>query len=183
MLSTVSKVSCFYLFRKTYFTVLYSVVVVSVHAKPSIVNTVRNTNPPNRLTILSVKFWVGTRSTPGRERSVAERVDYKNTESFFPMLRIYAWIANQNGRFRACCSNLEVGFKPYKVAVIIWIMDQVAHGSGKRNLAYSLVVQQYAAAGNDIAQSDFFKYRKLDRGSSHEIKVKKETKSCLLRPF
>ena len=62
-------------------------------------------------------------------------------------------------------------------------MDQVAHGSGKRNLAYSLVVQQYAAAGNDIAQSDFFKYRKLDRGSSHEIKVKKETKSCLLRPF
>ena len=64
MLSTVSKLSCFYLFRKTYFTVLYSVV------------------------------------------------------------------------------NLELGFKPYKLAVIIWIMvDQVAHGSGKRNLAYSLVVQ------------------------------------------
>lgn len=34
MFSTVSKLSCFYLFRKTYFTVLYSVVVVSVHAKP-----------------------------------------------------------------------------------------------------------------------------------------------------
>ena len=57
------------------------------------------------------------------------------------MLRIYAWIANQNGRFRTCCSNLELGFKPYKLAVIIWIMDQVAHGSGKRNLAYSLFVQ------------------------------------------
>ena len=57
------------------------------------------------------------------------------------MLRIYAWIANQNGRFRTCRSNLELGFKPYKLAVIIWIMDQVAHGSGKHNLAYSLVVQ------------------------------------------
>ena len=65
-------------------------------------------------------------------------------------------------------------------------MDQVAHGSRKRNLAYSLVVQpstEYAAAGNDIAQSDFFKYRKLDRGSSREIKVKKEIRSCRLRPF
>lgn len=63
-------------------------------------------------------------------------------------------------------------------------MDQVANGSGKRNLAYSLVVQpstqqQETISPNPISSN----IGNLTEGPSREIEVMKEIRSCLYVSF